>query len=353
MDEEGRVTQAEIRQAYYDEIERENLAPLWTNLHNLVPEAPNTPVQAVRWDFDGVVRQRLMEAGGLITAGEAERRVLVLENPGLRGRSSITRSLYGGIQLVMPGEVAPAHRHTQSALRFVLEGSGGYTSVDGERTSMQPGDFVITPGWTWHDHGNFTDDPMIWLDVLDIPLVGLLDATFAEASNVQSQEVRKPAGDSDARFASNMFPVDWRPGSPNSPIFNYPYERARSVLSTLARTDEPDPCHGHKLRYVNPATGGHVVPTIGAFMQLLPPGFRGAAYRSSDSTIYCVVEGEGETRIGDVVLRWKPRDIFVIPSWARHRHNASGQAILFSASDRPVHEKLSLWREERGRGGVD
>ena len=141
-----------------------------------------------------------MQAGGLITAKEAERRVLILENPGLHGQTSITHSLFAGLQLIMPGEVAPAHRHSQSALRFIIEGHGAYTAVEGERTMMEPGDFVITPSWTWHDHGNDTDQPMVWLDGLDIPIVRLFDASFAEPANADSQTVTRPEGDSLARL---------------------------------------------------------------------------------------------------------------------------------------------------------
>ena len=304
-------------------------------------------MRPVRWDYDQVLRPRLMQAGSLISAKEAERRVLILENPGLRGKASATHSLYAGVQLVMPGEVAPAHRHSQGAVRFIIEGAGGYTAVEGERIPMHPGDFVTTPGWTWHDHGNDTDAPMVWMDVLDVPLVGLLDAGFSQQSNEDSQTQTIPTGDSSARFAHNIFPVDWKSGSFASPIYNYPYARSRETLATMALNGDPDACHGYKVRYVNPANGRHVMPTIGAFMQLLPAGFSSAPYRSTDSGVYTVVEGEGETRFGDQVIHWKPRDIFVVPSWALHTHKASSDAVLFSASDRPVHEALSLWREER------
>jgi gentisate 1,2-dioxygenase len=335
------------RQDFYDRIGRENLSPLWESLHTLVTKTPVSPVVATAWDYDNLIRPHLMEAGAMITAKEAERRVLVLENPGLPGQSSATHSLYAGVQLVLPGEVAGAHRHSQSAMRFVLEGNGGYTAVDGERTLMYPGDFVTTPSWTWHDHGNDTDEPMIWLDVLDVPLVGLLDASFQEGGNADIQTQTKPLGDSTARYAQNMLPVDWKPQTKASPIFNYPYARSREALAALTRNGDPDPCHGHKLRFINPASGDHAMPTIGTFMQLLPAGFSGAPYRSTDGTIYSVVEGVGETVIGDVRFAWKPRDIFVVPSWAPHSHHASSEAVLFSASDRPVHEKLGLWREER------
>ena len=288
-----------------------------------------TPALPAKWDYDDVVRPFLMQAGGLITAKEAERRVLILENPGLRGQTSITHSLFAGLQLIMPGEVAPAHRHSQSALRFIIEGHGAYTAVEGERTMMEPGDFVITPSWTWHDHGNDTDQPMVWLDGLDIPIVRLFDASFAEPANADSQTVTRPEGDSLARYGANMLPVDWHPTVKSSPVFNYPYARSREALATLARNGDPDACHGHKLRYVNPASGESAMPTIGAFMQLLPAGFATAPYRSTDGTVFVAVEGEGETVIGDTTFRWKPRDIFVVPSWHWHRHRAErrGRAV--------------------------
>lgn len=337
---------AEALKRLYAELDGQDMAPLWESLHALVPRTPATVVQAAHWDYDDVVRPRLMEAGLLITAKQAERRVLILENPGLRGTASITRSLYAGLQLILPGEVAPAHRHTQSALRFIVEGSGAHTTVAGERTKMRPGDFVLTPSWTWHDHGNESDGPMVWLDGLDIPLVAFLDAGFAEPGDRDSQSAIRPEGDSDARFAGNLFPVDWRPESRNSPILNYPYERSREILHTLQRNGEADICHGFKLRYANPADGGWPMPTIGAFIQLLPAGFRSAPYRSTDSTIYSVVEGTGESIIGDRTIRWKPRDIFVAPSWQRQEHSCDGEAVLFSFSDRPVQKCLGLWREE-------
>jgi gentisate 1,2-dioxygenase len=130
-------------------------------------------------------------------------------------------------------------------------------------------------------------------------------------------------------------------------VFAYPYARAREALTEMARNGAPDPCHGWKFRYVNPATGDFALPTIAAFIQLLPAGFASQPYRCTDGAVYVVAEGEGETRVGDVTLKWKPRDIFVVPSWARHEHHASSDAVLFSASDRSAQVKLGLWREER------
>lgn len=340
------VSRPTERQMFYDTIAPYQLAPLWERLHTLVTRTPNTPALPSVWHYDEDVRPHLMQAGRLITAKEAERRVLILENPGMPGQACITHSLFAGLQLILPGEIAPAHRHAQSALRFIIEGHGAYTAVEGERTLMQPGDFVLTPGWTWHDHGNDTDRPMVWLDGLDIPIVRLFDASFMEPSNADSQTVSRPAGDSYARYGANMLPVDYKPARA-SPVFNYPYERTREALATLSRNGEPDVHFGHKLRYVNPATGGSPMPTIGACMQLLPGGFVTAPYRSTDGTVYAVVEGEGETVVGETALQWKPRDVFVVPSWQQHRHHAMSEAVLFSFSDRPVQDALGLWREER------
>src|SRR5262245_47135536 len=162
------------RRAFYARIDKKNMTPLWTVLNSLITPQPTSGCTPSLWRFVEI-RAAMLEAGQLITAKEAERRVLILENPGLRGQSRITTSLYAGVQLVMPHEVAPAHRHSQSALRFVLEGQGAHTTVNGERTLMHPGDFIITPYMAWHDHGNDTEEPMFWLDGLDIPLIQILD----------------------------------------------------------------------------------------------------------------------------------------------------------------------------------
>lgn len=338
------------RLAFYERISRKHLTPLWVSLSSLVTPEPVSPCQPASWTFADI-REAMIEAGGLITAKEAERRVLILENPGLRGQSKITTDLYAGVQLVLPGEVAPAHRHAQSALRFVLEGSGAHTAVNGERTTMHYGDFIITPPMAWHDHGNHSGDPVFWLDGLDIPIVQFLDASFADHHGEDEQPLSRPIGDADARFGSNLLPVDYRPATGASPVFNYPYARTREALATLAATGPWDPCHGLKMKYSNPANGGYPMTTIGAFIQLLPAGFTTSPYRSTDATVFVAVEGRGRTRIGsDFVVDWQPRDIFVVPSWKRVVHEAPGDAVLFSFSDRPVQEVLGLFREERLNG---
>ncbi|MHA6906880.1 gentisate 1,2-dioxygenase [Ralstonia pseudosolanacearum] len=338
------------RDTYYRQLGGMGLAPLWESLHALVPREPKPRIVPAHWQY-GAIRPLVMQAGGIISAEEAVRRVLVLENPGLPGRASITSTLYAGLQLILPGEIAPSHRHTQSALRFIVEGKGAWTAVDGERTAMHPGDFIITPSWTWHDHGcprlDEGGEPVVWLDGLDIPLVQQFDAGFAENHPEARQPVTRPEGDSFARFGHNMVPVRHRVSDPTSPVFSYPYERSREALDTLYRHGELDPWDGVKLRYVNPATGGWPMPTIATFMQYLPAGFRGQTYRSTDATVYCVVEGRGTAHIGAARFAFAPHDVFVAPSWAPVRLDAQDDAVLFSYSDRPVLAALNLLREAR------
>ena len=294
------------RSAFYKRIDTKNLAPLWEVLGDLVTPQPRSPCVPALWQFDNV-RADLMEAGKLITAHEAERRVLILENPALRGASSITRTLYCGLQLILPGEVAPSHRHSQSALRFVVEGTGAYTAVD-----------------------------------------GMLDASFAECYPEETQPLQRPEGDALWRYSTNMVPLEYQPSTLTSPVFVYPYERSRDVLERMRKTDAVHPAHGLKMQYANPATGGYPMPTIAAFLQLLPAGFNGQGYRSTDGTVFCVVEGHGRSTIGGRTFEWGPRDIFVVPSWAPVSHQASDDAVLFSFSDRPVQKALGLWREAVG-----
>src|SRR3982074_1385855 len=170
------------RQQFYDRIAPLGLTPLWEKLHHLVTPEPVSPCQPAIWHYREV-RPHLMMAGGLITAKEATRRVLIRENPGFPGQATITGSLFAGLQLILPGEVAPAHRHTQSALRFIIEGQGAYTAINGEKAIMSPGDLVLTPGGKWPHQGNDPAQPMVWLDGLDIPLVAFFDVGFAEAAN--------------------------------------------------------------------------------------------------------------------------------------------------------------------------
>jgi len=269
--------------------------------------------------------------------------VLVFENPAMRGQSKITNSLYAGLQLILPGEIAGAHRHTASAIRLILDGEGAYTQVDGEKTVMAPGDFVLTPSGTIHDHGNDSKKSMIWLDVLDVPTVNFFETCFYEHFEYKQQNTRRDNGDSLIRYGSGVLPD----GSPhrNSPIVNYPYARMRPILERLKSTGDIDKRHGARVRYANPINGGPVLPTMGANLALLPKGFKGEPYRSTEGTVFCVAEGKGTTVVDGKELSWGVNDVFVVPPWKRYQHNASEEAVLFSISDRPAQEALGIWRE--------
>lgn len=340
------VATTDQREAFYERIADFHLAPLWTRLRSLVPAEPAPCGVPCCWHYD-TLRPYLIESAALITAAEAERRVLILENPAFPDGSRISPTLYAGLQLIMPGEIAPAHRHTQSALRFVLEGHGAYTAVDGEKTLMEPGDFVITPSWTFHHHGNESPGPMVWLDGLDIPLVGAFNATFREDHDRAEAAVSRPDGDSLARYGMGLLPVGYRRQSLNSPIFNYPYARTREALGVLARNGDPDPHVGHLMRYVNPVDGGWAMPTMATMIRLLPDGFATRPCRSSEHMVFVGVEGVVTLQAGEHTFTLGPRDVAAVPGWTRHTLAARGEAVVFAFSDRVAQEKLGLFRESR------
>jgi len=331
---------------FAEKIRAQHLSPLWNVMSSLITPQPKSDCQAHLWKFDDI-RPALMEAGEIISAKEAVRRVLILENPGMEGQSKITTSLYAGLQLVLPGEIAPAHRHSQSAIRFVLEGSGAHTSVDGERTIMEPGDFVITPPWAWHDHGNKSDKPMIWLDGLDIPIVQFFDASFVEDLARDEQDIVREPGTLNATYGEGLLPVDNQMGGSTSPIFNYPYKKSRAALQALADSGVADDWNGFKMHYANPLNGGYAMATMATFLSMWPKGYESRPYRSTDATVFVCVEGSGSSIIDGVKFDWSPRDIFVVPSWRTVVHKSSEISVLFSYSDRAVQEKLAIWREEK------
>ncbi|MEW5423003.1 gentisate 1,2-dioxygenase [Amorphus sp. 3PC139-8] len=336
------------RQDFYDRLAPHNLAPLWEVLKGLMPREPTSQAVPFQWRYEDV-RPLLMEAGGLLTAEEAERRVLVLENPSFVGESRATSTIYAGLQLILPGETAPAHRHTASALRFMLEGEGAFTAVGGERTTMKAGDFVITPNWAYHDHGNEGGGPCVWLDGLDLPMVRFFEAGFSEGYNDKSQSLTRPEGDALARFGSGLLPLDdsGRRYGLTTPIFNYPYERTREALVAAAKGEDPDPHTATTLRYANPVDGGWTMPTMSAWMTHVPKGFTTKRMRSTDGIVMCVAEGRGEITTRDKTFSFGPRDVMVLPAWAWRSVKASEDCFLFCLSDRVAQEKLGFFREER------
>ena len=162
---EGNQLSAERRNIFSNP--KHSMAPLWENLNHLLTPEPEVKSVPHLWDYSEL-RSLLLESGRHLCRRSRTPRPYVGE-PWLTRQLFNYRILYGGLQLIMPGEIAPAHRHSPAALRFIIEGSGAYTSVNGEKTFMEPGDFVITPSWTWHDHGHEGTEPVVWLDGLDIP----------------------------------------------------------------------------------------------------------------------------------------------------------------------------------------
>jgi gentisate 1,2-dioxygenase len=340
---------------YYERASAAGLSPLWTFFADWFSPEPRISAVPHLWRFDEL-RPLIMAAADVVSTAEAERRVLVLENPGVPGGHVATDSLYAGLQLIMPGEFARTHRHTAAALRFIIEGDGAYTAVAGEKAYMEPGDFIVTPSWAWHEHRNDGPAPTIWLDVLDVPLVRFLGAGFAEHYPEADFPVKSAPADSQYRFGRNLLPVGYeQKGSAASPLFSYPFARAREALEHLKTAGDWDPCHALKMQYIDPTTGGPAIPTISTFLQLLPHGFTTEPYTATSSSVVCVVSGSGSAAIGDgaaaAELRYGPRDVFAIPSWRSVVLRADEETVLFSASDEAVQRKLGIWRERRGREG--
>ena len=334
-------------QTLFEALQPLSLAPLWTQYRAMLTPTPQGKARPYLWRY-AELRPHLLRTGELISTREAERRVLMLMNPGLEGQAAATSTLFAGMQLILPGEIARAHRHSPSALRVVVEGCGAYTAVDGERCLMEPGDLILTPSWSWHDHGNESDAPMVWIDGLDMHIVNLLSASFREGYPGRTHPVTRPEGSAMAEAGYNLVPVDFEARSQTSPIFNYPYHRTREALDQVSRLRAPDACHGYKMHYINPLNGKSAMPTITTAMQLLPQGFSSLPYRSTAGTVFSVVEGHGAVTIGEQRFVLGPKDLFVVPSWHSYRLEAQSDLVIFSYSDRVVQEKLDLFREMRG-----
>jgi gentisate 1,2-dioxygenase len=340
------VAAEEDLQAFYRELDAQSMAALWRQGEGAsVPKGKAVPFV---WHWRDV-RPQAMRAAELVGTTQAERRVLLLANPGLPFRSA-TNTLSANIQVVMPGEIARAHRHTAAALRLIIESQGGYTVVNGQRIPMLPGDLVLTPNWTWHNHANDSDSPMIWLDGLDSPLIRMLDCGFREEYEAESQPVGQGADPSFARYSAGGLRPAWEPTptAPYSPLWHYPYTQAREALERLATEGASSPFDGVIMEYTNPVTGGPAMPTIGCYVQLLRPGEHTQAHRHTASAAFHVVEGSGYSVVDGQRLDWEDKDVFCVPGWAFHEHVNTGDqpAILFSHTDVPVMQSLGLYREE-------
>jgi len=299
------------------------------------------------WKWDAVY-PKLVEACEAMPETFTARRSLGLLNPGFE-RWGTTHTISASIQMIRPGELAWAHRHTIAALRFVIKGNKNvFTVVDGEICPMEDYDLILTPRWSWHDHHNETDEPAIWLDVLDLPFVMGLNATFYETYPRDRQQIRR---ESKAEYlqarAKPLRPTWEKPKREHLPL-RYRWADTESHLKRMAglRGSLYD---GLTLEYVNPMTGGPTLPTLSCWMHMLRPGEQTKPHRHTSSAIYLVIRGEGKTIVGEKELPWAKHDAFCIPNWAWHQHingSKSEEAVLFSVNDIPVLTAFGLYREE-------
>ncbi|MBI3327127.1 MAG: cupin domain-containing protein [Nitrospinae bacterium] len=339
------MTAQDALQDFIGAVERAHLDAPWTG--EVLSHSPRTRVLPFLWRWADV-EPLLMRAGELVTPDRGvERRILRLANPGVPGKTS-THTLSTAVQLLLPGECAPAHRHSPTAIRFIMQGHGAYTTVEGEQCPMEPGDLVLTPSWTWHDHGSESSGPVIWMDGLDVPLIRSLETMFYEPFPDDRQPVSKATGDSVRRYgAGGLKPVWGKLRSDLPPLVHYKWEQTHAALQRLAELDA-SPFDDVAMEYTNTATGGSALRTIACWIQLIRPGVRTQAHRQTSSAVYHVFAGHGFSIIAGQRFDWRKGDFFSIPPWAWHEHaNEEGEeAVLFSIQDTPVFEALGLYREE-------
>jgi gentisate 1,2-dioxygenase len=319
---------------------------LWELASQMTPH-PQPQMIAHMWRWSQL-KSIVDESGSAVPVGE-ERRALQLFNPGLGGRWATTNNLIAAVQVLLPGEVARAHRHTPTAIRFIIEGAGAYTAVDGERVYMAPGDLILTPSWAWHDHGNETGERVVWMDGLDIPLIQSLEAMFFQFYSArQVPSTRSPNASKQLHGHTHLSPTWVKEKPQTSPLLLYSWDQTWEALNALRRQDG-SLFDGVALEYRHPQTGGPVMPTMACWVQLLRPGVQTMAHRHTGSAVYYVVQGEGATVIDGQRFIWGKGDIIALPPWARHEHantSRSNDAVLFSIQDSPVLEALGLYHEE-------
>lgn len=336
--------------AYYDELETFHTAALWTVANKIEPWFPQSNSVPVLWRYRDL-RDYVLRSIDLVTPEKAGRRVVYLNNPGRQDVAAAVGWLYSGLQAMQPGECASAHRHSASALRFIMEGKGAYTIVDGHKMTLGANDFVLTPNGTWHEHGVSEDgEPCIWQDGLDIPLMNALEANFFEVHPDLHQAVSYPVNDSTHTWSgTGLMPAQHEWPHAYSPLFKYEWEPTYEALQRFAKVTDGSPFDGVLMNYINPKTGGPVMQTIGASMQMLRPGEHTKAHRHTGSFIYQVAKGKGFSIINGQRFDWQERDIFCVPSWMYHEHANASQtedACLFCFNDMPVMNALGLYREE-------
>ncbi|MDP4509888.1 cupin domain-containing protein [Nonomuraea turcica] len=345
----------------YSGFEKELLVPLWTEIGDLMPLHPRSKAAPHLWRWESLVALA-DRAGHLVPVGRGgERRAIALANPALGGRPFATPTLWAAIQYLMPGEDAPEHRHTQHAFRFVVEGEGVWTVVGRDPVPMRRGDFLPQAGWNWHAHHNAADRPMAWIDGLDIPFQYVTESQFFEfgRDRISDEERTTPERSRSERLWGHpgLHPVSSLGAQPGTPLLAYRWaDTDRALTDQLeleaeghAGTLEP----GHAaVRYINPTTGGDVLPTIRVEMHRIRRGAETAPRRETGSSVYQVFDGSGRVTVGDQSWSVTRGDLFVVPSWmpfsakseASASDSDSAALDLFRFSDGPIFETLHLNR---------
>ena len=307
---------------------------------------PKTQVRPHIWKWADVYDALLQARDQIaIRGGSVERRVIRLVNPGTQDTEMTSHTMLFSCQLIQPGEVAPPHRHTMAAIRFILQGQGGYTTVEGQKMVMEEGDLILTPQWTWHEHAHAGQEPMVWIDGLDVPFIRSLQVISFEPYPGDRIPLKNS---SDLSFHYGMTrPV---PSSQEaiSPPLHYRWRDTYASLKNLS-AGKPQPYEGYALEYVNPLTGGPTLPTLSCWMQMLRPGMRTQTHRHTSTSIYHAFRGSGVTVINGEPFHWEKGDTFVVPLWSWHEHanrSSKDDAILFSMNDAPVLKPFGLYREE-------
>jgi gentisate 1,2-dioxygenase len=341
------ISHAQTVAVGYDEfcgaLAARDLQPLWKIARQLMPAVPLPTTRAWLWKWEDVL-PLAKRAGELITLERGgDRRVLALANPGLSGLPFTSTTLWAALQYLGPHASAPAHRHTPNAVRFVLTGSGVSTTVNGDACTMEPGDVILTPTWTWHDHTNQSDHPMVWFDGLDLPLLTTLESIFFENHPDQVQPVEGHHLSERGLVGVGRRELGLRAPLAHAPLLRYRWAETERTLEALHQA-RGGPMSG--LEFVNPLTGGPAVSTFACEMYRLYPGARTPSRRKTGSSVYVVLHGSGRSVINGVRFDWRPGDSFVTPSWASVDHEAAERADVFAISDRPVLEALHLYREE-------
>lgn len=338
-------------QELYAGFEREHLKPLWTQLGNLMPMHPKPKAVPHVWKWANLY-PLAKRSGDLVPVGRGgERRALGLANPGLDGNAYVSPTLWAAIQYLGPRETAPEHRHAQNAFRFVVEGEGVWTVVNGDPVRMSRGDFLLTPGWHFHGHHNDTDKPMAWIDGLDIPFSYQNDVGFFEFGSERVTDYATPRFSRGERLWSHpgLRPLSGLQATISSPIGAYRWEHTdRALTEQLLLEDEGQPAtvgQGHAaVRYVNPTTGGDVMPTIRAEFHRLRAGTQTPSRREVGSSVFQVFDGHGAVMLGSVEHRLDIGDLFVVPSWITWSLQAETRFDLFRFSDAPIMERLHFDR---------